>query len=236
MLTQIRQYLKALDKFWTNEIYRAHKAFEMRRVDSTDIEHWKGFHASLKQAIECWKVRSLVPRIYIPDPIEMHCSGRTTMSRYPNHVMQYAVRFCCLFIHLSALASIWIDRMQGVDFGAIAFSLSLAMGSLCRALKRIRSSASLVHVSYSGLPLLMRVELAFSGDCDQCLSFLRRCTEYGEIVTEFCTFPSSLPTSSHLEDSQDLRERILGFQFETAVVSVKSVIVVQGLSSYQLTL
>jgi len=125
--------------------------------------------------------------------------------------------------------------MQGADIGAIAVSLSLAMGSLCRALKRIRSSASLEHVSYSGLPLLLRVELAFSGDCDQCLSFLRRCTEYGEIVTEFCTFPSALPTSSHLEDLQELRERILGLQFETTVVSAKSVVVVQGLSSYQLT-
>ena|SRR5260221_14220140 len=106
MQTQIQRYLKALDKFWTNEIYRARKVFEMRRVDSTDIEHWKGFRASLKQAIECWKVWSLAPRIYIPDPIEIHCSGRTTKLRYPNHVMQYTGRFCCLFIHLFALASV----------------------------------------------------------------------------------------------------------------------------------
>jgi hypothetical protein len=83
--------------------------------------------------------------------------------------------------------------MQGslADIGAIAFSLSLAMGSLGGALKRIRSSASLEHVSYSGQPLLLRVDLAFSGDCDQCLSFLRRCAEYGEIVTVFSVFPNS---------------------------------------------
>lgn len=63
MFIRIERYLKAFDKFWTKEIYRARKAFEMGRIDSPDIELWKGFHASLKQAIECWKVWSLAPRI-----------------------------------------------------------------------------------------------------------------------------------------------------------------------------
>jgi len=93
MLTRIQQYLKALDKFWKKEINHARKAYEMVRVDSTDIEHWKGFHASLKQVTEYWKVWPLAPRIYIPDLIEIHCLGRTTKSRYPNPVMQDTVRF-----------------------------------------------------------------------------------------------------------------------------------------------
>jgi hypothetical protein len=189
---------------------------------------------ALNKPLSAGRYGRLQPRIYVPDPIEIHCSGRTTKSRYPKHVMQYTVHFSCLFIHLTALASVYIDSMQGADIGTIACSLSLTMGSLCRALKRIRSSASLEHVSHSGLELLLQVELAFSGDCAQCLSFLRCSTEYGKIVTEFCTFPSPLPTSSHLEGSQDLRERILGLQFETIVVSGKSVVVVQGLSSYQI--
>lgn len=109
------------------------------------------------------------------------------------------------------------------------------MGSLGGALKRIRSSASLEHVSYSGLALLLQVDLGFSRDCDQCLSFLRRCAEYGEIVTVFSVSPSSSPTSSHLRASQDLRQRALRLQLETTVVSAKSVVIVQGLSPYQLT-
>jgi len=107
------------------------------------------------------------------------------------------------------------------------------MGLLCEALKRIRLSSSLEHVSYLGLSLVLQVELAFSRDCDQCLSFLRCCVEYGKIVTAFGTFPSSLPTSSYLGTSQDLCQCVLGLQFETTVVSAKSVIIVQGLSLYQ---
>ena len=54
-----------LDKFWTGEICRAVKALKMRRVDPTDFERWEGFHASLKQTIESWKVWSLVSLLYI---------------------------------------------------------------------------------------------------------------------------------------------------------------------------
>lgn len=147
------------------------------------------------------------------------------------------MRLCSLFIHPSTLASLEIDHTQGslTDIGAIALSLSLAMGPLGEALKRIRSSASLEHVSYSGLPLLLQVDLAFSRDCDQCLSFLRCCAEYGEIVTVFSVSPSSSPMSSHLRASQDLRQRALRLQFETTVVSANSVAIVQGLSSYHPT-
>jgi len=117
----------------------------------------------------------------------------------------------------------------------MASSLSSEMGFLSEALKRIRSSATFEHVSYSGLPLVLQVDLAFSGDCDQCLSFLRRCVEYGEIVTTFCSLSSSRPTYPHLEGSQDLRDRILGLRFETTVVSPKCAVIVEGLSSYKQT-
>ena len=52
MLAQIRRYYEELDKFWTDEIRRAVKALEMRRIDLKDFERWKNFHASIKQTIE----------------------------------------------------------------------------------------------------------------------------------------------------------------------------------------
>jgi hypothetical protein len=56
VLTQIRRCFKESDKFWTKEIYRADKAFEMGRVDPRDIEHWESLHAGLKQTVEYWNV------------------------------------------------------------------------------------------------------------------------------------------------------------------------------------
>ena len=37
----------------------------MRRVGSMDFERWKNFHANLKQIIESWKVRFLIPVLCI---------------------------------------------------------------------------------------------------------------------------------------------------------------------------
>ena len=57
MLTEIKQCYTELYKFWTEEISRAMEAFEKRRVDRTDFERWRNFHANLKQTIESWKVQ-----------------------------------------------------------------------------------------------------------------------------------------------------------------------------------
>ena len=56
LLTEIRQCYVELNKFWTEEISRASEALRMGRVDPTDLERWKNFHANLKQTIESWKV------------------------------------------------------------------------------------------------------------------------------------------------------------------------------------
>jgi len=56
VLAQIRRCYEELDKFWTDEIRRAVKALEMRRVDLKDFERWKKIDASLKQAVEYSKV------------------------------------------------------------------------------------------------------------------------------------------------------------------------------------
>ena len=57
VLTDIKQCYTELYKFWTDEISRVMEAFEKCRVDRTDFEHWRNFHANLKQAIESWKVQ-----------------------------------------------------------------------------------------------------------------------------------------------------------------------------------
>ena len=57
VLTEIKQCYTELYKFWTEEISRAMEAFEKRRVNRTDFERWRNFHANLKQTIESWKVQ-----------------------------------------------------------------------------------------------------------------------------------------------------------------------------------
>jgi hypothetical protein len=57
VLAEIRRCYKELDKFWMEEISRATEAYEKRRVDETDIKHWKIFCANLKQTLDSWKVR-----------------------------------------------------------------------------------------------------------------------------------------------------------------------------------
>ena len=57
VLTEIRRCYLELDKFWTEEIYRAVEAINMRRVNSTDLERWKSFHANRKKLIGSWKVQ-----------------------------------------------------------------------------------------------------------------------------------------------------------------------------------
>jgi hypothetical protein len=57
LLAEIRRCYIELEKFWTEEISRTIEALRMRRIDPKDFEHWKNFHANLKQTIESWKVQ-----------------------------------------------------------------------------------------------------------------------------------------------------------------------------------
>ena len=57
LLAEIRQCYMELDKFWTQEISRTIEALKMRRVDPTDFERWKSYHADLTQTIDSWKVQ-----------------------------------------------------------------------------------------------------------------------------------------------------------------------------------
>ncbi len=138
-----------------------------------------------------------------------------------------------LSILLSDLSALLNGRMQGADIGAIASSLSPAMGSLQERLKRIRSSASLERNSYSGLPLILQASLAFSRNRELWLCFLRRCVDYGEVMT--CTPLVACPTSTRVGALHDLRDRAMRPRFETTSVSAESGALTQGLFSYQLT-
>ncbi len=102
------------------------------------------------------------------------------------------------------------------------------MGSLEENLKLIRSSASLAHISYSGLSLVLRVEVAFARNSDLCLTFLRRCVNYRDFVAAFYNPPITLATSP---PSHDLCERAMRPPFETTSVSAENVDGVEGLSS-----
>jgi hypothetical protein len=57
VLSAIRRCYMELDKFWTEEIRRAAKALETRRVDPDDANRWRDFKASLEKTVKSWKVR-----------------------------------------------------------------------------------------------------------------------------------------------------------------------------------
>jgi hypothetical protein len=56
VLNAIRRCYTELDKFWTEEIRRAAKALETRRVDPEDAKRWRDFKASLEHTTKSWKV------------------------------------------------------------------------------------------------------------------------------------------------------------------------------------
>jgi hypothetical protein len=108
------------------------------------------------------------------------------------------------------------------------------MCSLTSALKRFPSSTSLRY-SQSGQSPTQRVYLASAANRDLCLSFLRRCADYGEKVIG-CRLPSiASPTSFRVMASHDLRERTMRLRSEMTGVSVENATLVQGLPSYLLT-
>ena len=104
------------------------------------------------------------------------------------------------------------------------------MGSLEEALKLIRSSASLEHTSYSGLPLLLRVEIAFTRNSNLCLAFLRRCADYQDFVAAFNNPPITWPTSSRVVTPHSLCERAMRPPFEITSNSAENADGVEGQS------
>jgi hypothetical protein len=128
--------------------------------------------------------------------------------------------------------------MQEADLGAIASSLSPAIGFFGDALDRMYESDSLKY-SQLGRSSIQRVYVAFEANSDLCHSFLQHCANYGETVLTCLTSIAS-PTTSRLGASHDLREwalRNLRLQSEMTGISAGNAASAQleGLSSYQWT-
>jgi hypothetical protein len=126
------------------------------------------------------------------------------------------------------------DRVQGVDLGVIASSLSSTSGSFREALERISSSASLRYSPLSR-PSFQRAYVAFARNSDLCLSFLRHCANYGERVFTWCLSFNASPTSSRVGAPHDLRERTARLLSEATGISTENVASVKGLSSNEST-
>ena len=122
-----------------------------------------------------------------------------------------------------------MTKLQGIDLGAIASSLSHTMGFLEDALERMSSSASLRY-SQSGWSSFQRVYVAFAGNSDICLSFLRRCADYGESVLAWRLDSIGSPTSSRMgaSGSYDLRERTTELWSEVTGVSTNGLERLEG--------
>ena len=125
--------------------------------------------------------------------------------------------------------------MQGVDLGAIASSLSTIGGSFGEALERISSSASLRYSPLSQSSF-QRAYVAFAANSDLCLSFLRRCADYGKKMFAWCLSFNALPISPRVGVPHDLRERTARLLSEATGISTENVASVKGLSSYESTL
>jgi hypothetical protein len=129
------------------------------------------------------------------------------------------------------LVFLQIDRVQGLDLGAISSSLSSTSGSFGEALERISSSASLQYSPLSRTPF-QQAYIAFAANSDVCLSFLRDCAGYGEKVFNWCFSFNALPISSPVGAPHDLQERSARLLSEPTGLSTENVVSVKGLFSY----
>ena len=95
------------------------------------------------------------------------------------------------------------------------------MSSVTSALERLPSTTSLKYLS-SCQSSIQRVYLALRGNRDLCLSFLRRCADYGEKVIGCRLSFTALPTPFRVMASHDLRERTIRLLSEATDVSVEN--------------
>lgn len=75
-----------------------------------------------------------------------------------------------------------------------------------------------------------RVYVAYLGNSDLCLSFIRHCVDYGEKVFAW-HLASVASTSSHVGAAHGLRERITGLRSNAVGSSAEIVVSARGLSS-----
>ncbi|KAH9961522.1 hypothetical protein BC827DRAFT_323669 [Russula dissimulans] len=166
VLGEIKRCYMELDKFWTEEISRAVKALETRRVDPDDVERWRGFKTSLEQTIKSWK-------------------------------------------------------NNNQDGHMPASLLSPSLGKLEETLQRVRESAS-VTFSLMNLGPVLQVKLGLTQNSELCLSFFRRCVDFGEIVAGLSAASIAYPAFSRLRASNDLQERVMTLMAEEVDLSAEN--------------
>ena len=228
-MAEIRRFYEELNKFWREEICHVVEALNKRRVDPKDFERWNSFRSSLKQTIEFWKVCFLPLLLCIPDRSNTLSRTDQQLKPYPatTHPHLQSVYSAFRLVFLS------IDRMQGVDLGTIASSLSSTSGSFGEALDRMFSSDSLRYSPQLSRSSFQRVYVAFAANSDLCLSFLRDCAHYGEKVFTWCLSFNALPISSRVDAPHDLRERTARLLSEATGVSTENAASIKGLSLYE---
>ncbi|KAI0299179.1 hypothetical protein BC826DRAFT_1173855 [Russula brevipes] len=193
VLNEIRRCYAELDKFWTEEIRRAAKALETRRVDPDDAKRWRDFKQALSK----------------PLPNKAAVSGA--------HLNYQVLRSS---IRPPALRSV-IDPSQGPNLGAIASVLSPALATLEKTLQRVRASASIAF-SPKNFALALRVGCGSTQNKEPCLTFFRRCISFAETIAASSAAFMTHPTFFHVRTSNNLQERVTALRTEAVDVSAES--------------
>jgi len=94
------------------------------------------------------------------------------------------------------------------DLGTMASLLSPSLGKLEETIQRLRDSAS-VASSLISLGPVLQVKLGLTQNSELCLSFFRRCVDFGEIIVALSTASIAYPSFSPLRASTDLQERVM---------------------------
>ncbi|KAH9961539.1 hypothetical protein BC827DRAFT_1267541 [Russula dissimulans] len=114
-----------------------------------------------------------------------------------------------------------VESWKGVDLGTIASLLSPSLGKLEETLQRVRESAS-VTFSLMSLGPVLQAKLGLTQNSELCLSFLRRCVDFGEIVAGLSGASITYPAFSRLRASNDLQERVMNLMAEPEVVDLSA--------------
>ena len=219
-----------MDKFWKDEVCRADTAFRTRHVDPGDVERWRKFKASLQQTVESWKVWFRFIALDGEQTNSFKLINKVAISGiYSTTTVQVPP-----FVHLPFHIVVVIYLRQGADLGAIASSLFPALNTLKGWLQRIQESASVEYSNISLVPIL-RAKYELVKNKELCLTFFRRCVEFGEMVAA-----SSAPLINHnhlafsrVRSSTGLLERAMALETEAPVVSAENDAPCQGPSSVQ---
>ncbi|KAI9450415.1 hypothetical protein F5148DRAFT_1290819 [Russula earlei] len=120
---------------------------------------------------------------------------------------------------------------SGADLGMIASSLSPALGKLEETLQRVQESASVEFSPMSVSPVL-QAKVGLRQNSGLCLTFLRHCVDFGEIITTLFVTPIINPILSCIRASTGLQERVMALRTEAADISAENTTHSPGLRKF----